>query len=121
LNIGASFAVKNTILYLGYSYGLTPLLDKKKGKTKSLDFQLHQYGRHFLMDLFVQNDKGFYSEDLTTNKIELYTDLSVWQVGTEGTYLFNGNKFSAKPFTQWQRQLKSVGSFVVGGGVIGTK
>ena len=116
LNIGASLAVKNTILYLEYKWGLTPILDKTKGKTNSLDIQLHQYGRRFLMDIFVQNHKGFYSEDGGTNKIEIYPTMSVWQVGAEGTYLFNGNKFSAKPFTQWQRQLKSVGSFVVGGG-----
>ncbi|GHT49830.1 hypothetical protein AGMMS49982_04010 [Bacteroidia bacterium] len=119
LNIGASLAVKNIILDLGYKLGLT--LDKTKGKTQSLDIQLHQYGRHFLMDIFVQMYKGFYSQDDVSHKIEIYPNLSAWQVGAEGTYLCNGNKFSAKPFTQWQRQLKSVGSFVVGGGAYWSK
>ncbi|QNK63483.1 DUF4421 family protein [Pedobacter sp. PAMC26386] len=114
LNIGAGFAIKNTVVNAGYAYGLIPLKDKKYGKTTYTDFQIHHYGEHFSLDLFYQKYKGFYMDGPV---VELHPDIMVRQIGAEGTYLFNGSKFSAKAaFEQSEKQLKSVGSFVIGGG-----
>jgi hypothetical protein len=115
LNIGLGFALKNTALNFRSDFGLVQAGGKKRGKTKAVDFQVHHYGRHFLLDLFYQNYKGYYRED---KEIELYPELAAQEIGAEGSYLFNGNKFSVKAaFDQSEKQLKSVGSFVLGGGI----
>lgn len=49
---------------------------------------------HFIVDLFYQNFKGYYQQQ--GQEITRYPELSVRQIGAEGSYLFNGNKFSAK-------------------------
>jgi hypothetical protein len=114
LNVGFSFTLKNTVVDLRSDFGLINIGGNKRGKTNAVDFQIHHYGRHFLLDLFYQNYKGYYRED---KGIELYPALAVRAIGAEGSYLFNGNKFSAKAaFDQSEKQLKSVGSFVLGGG-----
>jgi hypothetical protein len=115
LNVGFAFTLKNTVVDLRSDFGLINIGDKKRGNTNVVDFQVHHYGRHFLFDLFYQNYKGYYRED---NGIELYPNLAAREIGAEGSYLFNGNKFSAKAaFDQSEKQLKSVGSFVLGGGI----
>jgi hypothetical protein len=115
LNVGLGFSVKNTVIDLEYDFGILELGGKKRGKTKSVDFQVHRYGRHFLLDLFFQKYRGFHEGG---KEIELYPDLSIRQIGAEGSYLFNGNKFSAKAaFDQSEKQLRSVGSFILGGGI----
>jgi hypothetical protein len=115
INVGLGFTVKNTVLNLNFDYGVAPLRKQTFGKTRSFDFQAHRYGQHFVLDLFFQNYRGFYQEK---PEIKLYPNMSVRQIGTEGTYIFNGNKFSARAaFEQSEKQLKSAGSFVLGGGV----
>ena len=115
INVGLDFAIKNTVIDLELAYGIAPLRKKEFGKTRSFDFQLHRYGRHFVLDLFYQNYKGFYQEN---TEVKLYPDMLVRQIGAEGTYIFNGNKFSARAaFEQSEKQLKAAGSFVLGGAI----
>lgn len=115
LNVGIGFSIKNTVVDFEYDYGVVKLGGKNRGKTKSVDFQIHRYGRHFLLDLLYQKYQGFYQG---TKDIVLYPELSVRQIGAEGSYLFNGDKFSAKAaYDQSEMQLRSVGSFVLGGGI----
>lgn len=52
------------------------------------------------------------------NELLLYPDLSVQQIGAEGTYIFNSNKFSAKAaFGQKEQQILSAGSYLLGSGI----
>ncbi|WP_369617272.1 DUF4421 family protein [Flavobacterium sp. CFS9] len=122
MSLGFGVSVKNTIIDFSYGYGLSFLKDKEKGRTKALDFQIHNYGRKFIIDLFIQKYHGFYTADDADKNIQLYPDLKIQQYGAFGQYVFNNKKFSYKAaFVQNERQLKSAGSFLVGGGVYFSK
>ena len=115
LKVGAGIAIKNTVINLSYNFGLAPLADKRQGDTKAVDIQLHQYGRYFVLDLFYQKYKGFYSDN--NDDVQLFPDMSVRNIGAEFAYVFKGDKFSTKAaFQQSEIQLKSAGSFILGGG-----
>ncbi|WP_166920110.1 DUF4421 family protein [Flavobacterium poyangense] len=122
MNLGLGVSIHNTIINFSYGYGLGFLKDDKKGRTKAFDFQIHHYGRKFTVDLFIQKYRGFYSADKSDKNIQLYPDLNIQQYGAFGQYIFNNKKFSYKAaFNQNERQLKSAGSFLAGGGVYFTK
>jgi hypothetical protein len=117
-NVGVIFALKNTVINAMFDYGVVSLKSKAYGKTRLTDFQIHNYGRKLMVDLFIQQYKGFYNSDLKGREIVRYPDLSVSQIGGEGTYVFNGDKFSNKAaFEQSERQRQSAGSVILGGGV----
>lgn len=119
--IGAGISLNNTIITFGYGYGFDFMRDKKYGKTKAFDFQLHSYQRKFVLDLFIQQYKGFYEDDMK-NEVRLYPDMKIEQYGVYGQYIFNNRKFSYKAaFNQNEKQLKSAGSFLLGGGIYQTK
>lgn len=115
--IGIGLTWKNISLSGGYGFDF--MRNKKKGKTRSLDFQYHYYGRKFVMDFFFSNYKGFFTEDGKKEGVyELYPNLKLRQYGMFGQYIFNGRKFSYKAaYSQNEKQLKSVGSFLLGGGI----
>ena len=95
--------------------------DRKKGKTKSFDFQYHYYGKKVTFDLFVQNYKGFFLENRKEN-YTLFPDMKFNRYGVFGQYVFNGNKFSYRAaFDQSEIQLRSAGSLLLGGGAYYTK
>lgn len=115
INAGVGLGIRNTMINFLLGHSIIPLKGSDYGKTKSTDLQIHNYGRHYVIDLYYQKYKGFYTEDKKI--INLFPDLSVQQIGAEGTYIFNGNKFSAKAaFEQSEKQKASVGSFLLGGG-----
>lgn len=114
VKLGLGFSLKNTVFNFRYDVGVAQVGGKEHGPTKSVDFQVHRYGRRFLLDLFFLKYKGFYEGE---KEIRLYPELSVNQIGAEGSYLFNSSQFSAKAaFEQSEKQLKSAGSFILGGG-----
>lgn len=120
--LGLGLSINNTVLSFSYGYGFDFFRDKKKGKTKSFDFQFHNYGNKYVFDIFFQRYKGFYLEDDDSKNIELFPNLSVNQYGVFGQYVFNGKKFSYKAaYVQNERQLRSAGSFMLGGGVYYTQ
>ncbi|WP_173971166.1 DUF4421 family protein [Flavobacterium bizetiae] len=122
MSLGFGVSINNTIINLSYGYGLNFMKDDDKGRTKALDFQIHNYGRKFIIDLFIQKYHGFYTSDDSDKNIKLYPDLNIQQYGAFGQYVFNNKKFSYKAaFNQNERQLKSAGSFLLGGGVYFTK
>jgi len=116
--IGAGFSVNNSVISFGWGYGFDFLRDKKKGKTKSFDFQYHNYGRKFVFDLYIQEYEGFYTEDDPNGKnLTLYPDMKINQYAVHGHYVFNNKKYSYRAaFNQSEKQLKSTGSFLLGGG-----
>lgn len=113
--IGLGISYKN--ISLSGAYGFDFMRDKKRGKTKSLDFQYHYYGQRFIYDIFFQQYKGLYTKP-EEDRYELYPDIKLVQYGVYSQYVFNGNKFSySAAFNQNQKQLKSTGSFLLGGSV----
>lgn len=122
MNLGVGISINNTIVDFSYGYGLGFMREDDKGKTKAFDFQIHNYGRKFIIDLFIQKYRGFYTADKSDKNIELYPDLTIQQYGAFGQYVFNNKKFSYKAaFNQNEIQLKSSGSFLLGGGIYFTK
>lgn len=120
--IGLGFSINNTIISLGYGHSFSFMADKSKGKTKSLDFQLHNYSQKWILDLFVQRYKGFYREDDRRENSVLYPDLSIRQYGGNIQYVFNNKKFSYKSsFVHNERQIKSAGTFLLGASIYKNK
>lgn len=121
LNLGVGATVNSLSLNLAYHFKfLNP--ENKKGETKNLDLQAHIYSRRWVVDLFAQFYKGLYLEntqDLSPDYPEpYYTRGDIYQqlLGGSVLYLFNNKKFSYRaPFIQNERQLKSAGSFLLGG------
>lgn len=112
-SIGLGIAIKNTIINVSGGYGFSFMRDKKKGKTKSLDLQIHSYGKKLAYDIFIQRYKGFYSE--YDDNIKLFPDLKIQQYGATVQYVFNNKRFSyGAAFTQNKLQLKSAGSLLAG-------
>lgn len=95
IKAGLGFSIKNTVINFRVSTSIARVEGSEYGKTKATDFQLHNYGRKFILDLFVQRYKGFYEQD-NGGALTLYPDVSVSQIGAEATYVFNGDKFSSK-------------------------
>ncbi len=99
-------------------------VDKDFPKTTSYDFLIHQYGKHFVADAFLQYYKGFYIDhydgihfDSEMNKAQRsYPNLRKILVGAFGQYVFNGNKFSYQSAfdNTKEKQLKSAGSALAG-------
>jgi len=122
MSLGFGIAINNTLINLSYGHGLNFMKDNEKGRTKALDFQIHNYGRKFIIDLFIQKYQGFYTADESDKNIQLYPDLKIQQYGAFVQYVFNNKKFSYKAaFNQNERQLRSAGSFLLGGGVYFTR
>lgn len=116
LDIGLGFSWKN--ISLSGSYGFKFLADSENGKTESLDFQYHRYNKNYVWDVYYYKYKGFYTEADKTRAIDLYPDIKVSQVGSFAQYVFNNKKFSYRAtFGQSEKQLKSAGSFLLGGGI----
>lgn len=117
VNIGIGFTWKN--LSMSGSYGFQFLRDKTKGRTRSFDFQYHYYARKFVVDLFVQNYRGYnrvYEDDDDT--FIRASDVQITQYGAHGMYVFNNRKFSYKAaYNLSEKQIKSAGGFLLGGGV----
>jgi hypothetical protein len=111
LKLGFGISLNNTIFDFGYGFNFRR--EKEKGKTKSFDFQMHNYGRRFVFDLFIQRYQGFYNDE--SKNIEIYPDLKVQNYGVSVLYILNNNKYSYKAvFNHNEKQLKSAGSILLG-------
>lgn len=119
LNLGLGYSVQNTKVNFEASLiGIRLASKDKYGKTHVIDLEAHNYGRHMVIDVFFQRYRGFYHEDKNTKVIRLSPDLYVQRIGGEATYLFNSKQLSARAaFQQKEKQIKSAGSFVLGGGL----
>ena len=114
VGIGLSFTYKNISL----AGGIEPPFFRNPdyGKTTFFALQAHYYGRKFLLDLFFSKFRGFYFNKGET--VFLYPDIRLIQYGISGQYIFNHRNFSYKAaFNHSERQLKSAGSFQLGGGI----
>lgn len=124
LKLGLGLSWKNTILSVAGGYGFDFMRNKKKGKTESLDLQYHHYDRKFIFDFYAQHYKGFYLENdnWSENSIEIYPDLLFQQLGISACYILNNKRFSYKAaYVQNEKQVRSAGSLLLGGGISWTK
>lgn len=121
LSFGAGFNYR----VLGLNVGFSPNFlntTHQYGKTGFLDLQTHLYGRKLTMDLAFLHYRGFYMRNhLFTGGdptlIYLRPDLRFNHFGFSAQYLANGERFSLRAaFLQNEAQLRSAGSFLLGGG-----
>ncbi len=113
VELGFGVTYKNYALNLAYA---PPVFrDKENGKTKYIDFQYHYYHRKYLFDFYYQNYRGFYNRE--AEPAALFPDVHVRQYGVTGDYVFNNSRFSYRAaFYCNEKQVRSAGSFQVGGG-----
>lgn len=119
MNLGLGFSINNTFIDISYAYGMQFLRDSEYGKTSAFDIQLHNYGRKYVFDVYVQRYKGFYQKRADRRGATmLFPDIKIRQYGVLGQYIFNNKHFSYKAaFDQDERQLKSAGTWLIGGSV----
>jgi hypothetical protein len=114
MSLGVGIAIKNSILSLSYGFNISNSLKKELPQTESFDFQLHHYGKKYMLDLYLQNYKGFYKD---ADEVKFYPEMQILQIGAEGTYIFDSKRFSARAaFGQSERQVKPAGSWLIGTG-----
>lgn len=124
----------NLLLGMGYTYSFLtlnlavkmPFINKDDdiyGESKYIDLQTHFINRSYIVDFYLQWNKGFYiknPEDVIPDYssqpyMPLRGDLRTNMIGLNLQYLFNSERYSYKAsFLQNQFQRKSAGSPIVG-------
>ncbi len=93
------------------------------GHSRVKDIQANILGKHWGLDVFTQNYNGFYRTDKNVSvpanmPYPQRPDISTWNTGVNGIYLFNKNKYSIRAAYNFaERQLRSGGSFLLSGTV----
>ncbi len=91
------------------------------GHTSASDLQLNLISKRWGMDVFTQHYAGFYVSDPNKSippgtPYPLRPDISTWNTGINGIYVFNKNKYSLKAAYNFsEKQIKSGGSFILSG------
>ncbi len=119
INLGIGVSHPRIPFEISVGFAVGNRLNEKHSKSKSLDLQIHRYGRKYVLDVFFQKYKSFYIEDsgLTLTKSN-FPNLSISVAGIVGQYIFNGERFSCQAaYNQKEIQIKSTGSFLLGGGI----
>ena len=124
----------NLLLGLGYTYSFLTLNlavkmpfinqdDDLYGESRYFDMQAHSIFRSYIVDLYLQWNKGYYisnPEDLIPNwapetGYPIRGDLRTHILGLNVQYLFNASRYSYKAsFLQNEFQKRSAGSPIVG-------
>lgn len=112
--LGASYKFATLNILVGV---LQP--QEKRGRTRDIDVQIHNYGRKYTFDVILQTYKGFYLADrsfaLPGKEYYVRPDLAVNAFGGSFQYVFNHRKYSYRAvFQQTETQKKSAGSFLAG-------
>jgi hypothetical protein len=120
LNLGVGFTYH--FVSFSFSKGLNFLQSTTtKGKTKSFDIQTHIYKRKWTIDAMAEFYKGFYLNPggLAAPQGQSYyvrPDMNVQTVGVSAYRVLNDKRFSyGAGLAQNAAQLKSAGSFLIGG------
>ena len=97
------------------------------GRTRQIDLQTHLYVHKFIIDLYGQFYRGYYlsntggSVNNYSDKVEKRPDINSKDISLVFQYVFNDKRFSYNAaFYQNERQKKSAGSFLLGGGIYHT-
>lgn len=125
LNIGFGFTYKWLGLNMAFNLPFINNDDEIYGKTRRFDLSTHIYGRKLIFDLNYQWYKGYYLANpqgvvpgwQEGDPYPHRSDITVTTFGGAGFYVFNHKRFSYRAaFTFNERQKKSAGSWVIGGG-----
>lgn len=121
VSVGLGVSWKN--FSFSFSKGFDFFRRKHRGKTKTLEFQHHGYGRKFVYDLVLQQHQGFYNEARNEDKtFTIYPEMEIHLYGGSLQYVLNNKRFSYKAaFNQNERQMKSAGSLLLGGSLYYSK
>jgi hypothetical protein len=119
VNIGLAITHPKIPLEISFGFNLGAKADENYLRTKSFDLQISNYGRMYVADVSIKQYKGFYNDNPKLSYEEAnFPDLAIDEIGVAGQYVFNGRKFSYRAaFNQTERQIKSAGSFLLGGGL----
>lgn len=120
LNMGVGATYKNFSLNLAYGFDFLNH-DEQKGKTKSIDLQLHLYPSKWSVDLLGIFHSGldFYTNNISVPDTVQYfyrPDVKQRFVGVSAFRVFNHERFSynaAMIQNEWQK--KSAGTMLLGG------
>jgi hypothetical protein len=91
------------------------------GHSSASDLQLNLISKRWGMDIFTQHYAGFYVSEPNKSipsgmPFPQRPDISTWNTGLNGIYVFNKNKYSLKSdYNFSEKQLKSGGSFILSG------
>ena len=123
VNMGIGFTYHNFSLNGALGFGFLNNKYDEKGKTKSLDLQMHLYPTGWAGDLLITHYKGLYAypKDYASNIPGAYyyrPDVKFNLFGLSAYRVVNSNKFSYRAAmiqNEWQK--RSAGSLLYGGGI----
>jgi len=117
-NTGVGVTYRTITLNLGFGLPGINGNSSNRGKTNSLDCQMHSYGRKGIFDVYFQFYKGYY---LNQGSIPDYSgffsnsQLRAQLLGGSYTHIHNNRKFTLRPgAVQDEKQLRSAGSLLYG-------
>ena len=121
VNLGAGITYKNVSGNLSFGFGFLNNKTEEKGKTSTIDFQLHFFPSKWTSDVLFLRYKGFYANrelqpHIAGNNIYYRPDISLNLLGGSLYRIQNGSRFSYRTaFYQNEWLRKSSGSFLYGG------
>ncbi len=123
LNMGIGATYNNLTLNVALGFGFLNNNIEEKGKSKSLDFQLHLYPNGWAADLLAVHYKGVYAYPKgyasdNSNTYYYRPDIKLNLFGITAYRVANAKRFSyraAMVQNEWQK--KSAGSLLYGGGI----
>jgi uncharacterized protein DUF4421 len=123
LNMGIGATYNNLTLNVAFGFGFLNNNIEEKGKSKSLDLQLHLYPNGWAADVLAMHYKGVYTypksyASYNSNIYYYRPDIKLNLFGITAYRVANANKFSYRAAmiqNEWQK--KSAGSLLYGGGI----
>lgn len=124
-NLGVGFNYKWAGLNLAFNFPFINKDDSIYGNTKAFDLQGNFYGRKKIVDIAIQTYEGFYWKNVASKYPDLVpletgfpqrNDITTTNLSATVYHVFNHGKFSYRAaFVQNERQIKSAGSWILGG------
>jgi hypothetical protein len=121
LNIGVGITYRFFSVSISKGLGFLQS-DSKKGKTNSFDLQTHLYRKKWTIDALAQFYKGYYLSQPNLEpygvrpRYNLRPDMGLHTIGLTAYRVLNDQRFSyGAGLSQNAEQLKSAGSFLIGG------
>lgn len=122
-NTSAQLGLGVYLFEIGFELAFSvPLTDKsitQFGRSHARDLQANILGKRWGMDVFHQNYSGFYRSNEQNTSTKIYPqrpDIEVRNLGLNGIYVFNHQKFSLRSAYNFsERQLRSHGSWTMTG------
>lgn len=132
VNFGVGASYRAFTLNLGVGVPALNRDDSLRGATKYLDAQGNMYGRRFAINLFAQTYRGYYIDQLSfpgftvdsgyaaaLSNDRLRPDIRQRNFGASVLHIRNNRRFSYRAaFNQDAWQLKSAGSWLLGGNLV---